>query len=123
MKSQNNTSSFKQNSHYLKDFADPENPIDRLPDLCRVYVRVPYGMGYSNEGFIYEAGGLTTGDDDGDEYSGLIFAYNEKNVRLWVPSQSNNSKNGYILMTGDGWGNRSWQELYLKEADVRIVAW
>ena len=122
LKAQNEDDSFIQKKHGLMDYAIPEKPIKRYPDLCRVYIKIPEGKGYKNEGLIFEAGGLSTGDDDGSKYGGLVFAYNEDNVRIWVPDKANNSNKGSIIMTEDGWGTGEFGESVF-EADVRIIAY
>lgn len=64
-----------------------------------------------------EIGNVTFGDQDYPElYGGLLFAYNEKNIRLWAPSGSN----GYIINVNTGWAQQHLQSE--KEASIRVRA-
>ena len=111
--SQSGSSSFKEITHNLGVY----------PSLVRVLVRArnPNNVGYYFEGF-----GAQPGDDELDDYGGLIFAYDTKRVRIWVPDVNNAKKNGRILPLYDGWGGEVKVQQHQSTrdtADVKVQAW
>ena len=64
-----------------------------------------------------EIGNVTFGKNTYPEYyGGLLFAYNDKNIRLWAPS----GVNGYIININTGWAQANLQSE--KDASVRVRA-
>lgn len=109
MKSQAGTNSFKQLTHGLGVY----------PSRVKVLVKAIDG---ENEGFIFEGTGAAQNDDDIREYGGVLFAYNDWQVRLWTPDRNNNRKNGRIINIADGWGGEMHSQAS-HEALVKVLAW
>lgn len=58
-----------------------------------------------NIGYVFEAQGVIQFDDDGsNEYGGVVFVYNENNIRIWVFSKYDGLKKGYFIFVKSGWG-------------------
>ena len=124
IKAQNGNASFIQKEHGLVELDARGMPMPnakpRVPDICRVFVKVPSGK--KNAGYIFEGGGLNSIDDDVHRYGGMIYGYDSTRIRIWVPSKNNNSANGAIIMLEDGWGDNGSHSESVMEADIRITA-
>ena len=88
--------------------------------MVRVFVKVP--AGHKNAGFVFEAGGISTFDDDVSSFGGLIFGYDRTKIRILVPKKNNGTNKGYIIPLGSGWGNNGSTSENISEADVRVIA-
>lgn len=111
MQSQQGTDSYKEVTHDLGQY----------PSRVKVLVKAIDG---ANEGFIFEAIGVASKDDDEDNrhYGGVVFAYNQTTVRLWAPDKNNGEASGHIIFIADGWGgevNRQFSE----SAEVKVLVW
>ena len=112
MRAQNGSNSFKELKHLLG--VDHANQV---PKVIEVFVKAIDG---NNNGFIFKAMGAAMGDDS-RHYGGLIFAYDETNVRLWAPTKNDDLNHGSIINIFDGWGGEvNTQQSNV--AEVRIVA-
>jgi len=111
MKSQAGTASFKELRHGLGVY----------PSKVKVLVKAIDG---ENKGFIFEGMGSAQHDDDQKNalYGGVIFAYNDWNVRLWAPDKNNNYSLGRIIIVSDGWGGEMHSQAS-HEALVKVKAW
>jgi hypothetical protein len=111
MKSQDGANSFKELRHGLGVY----------PSKVKVLVKAIDG---ANNGFIFEGTGAAQNDDDGNypDYGGVIFAYNDWNVRLWAPDRKNGSSYGRIITIYDGWGGERHSQRS-QEALVKVKAW
>lgn len=110
-KSQRGSSSFKEIRHNLNS----------LPAFVIVQAQALKGMNYL---FTFEGQGSIQSDDNSDNgYGGITFAYNNKNVRLWAPSQNDNSKKGYALMIKKGWGDNRFLQEGAIEVRVRVLVY
>ncbi|RKZ41692.1 MAG: hypothetical protein DRQ49_04220 [Gammaproteobacteria bacterium] len=111
MKSQAGTASFKELTHGLGVY----------PSLVKVLVKAVDG---ENNGFIFEGMGSAQNDDDTKltHHGGVIFAYNDWQVRLWAPDKNNNYKLGRIINVYDGWGGEMHTQ-QSTEALVKVKAW
>lgn len=61
------------------------------------------------------------------QYGGVVYAYNDKNFRIWVPNRNasgsgSRSTYGTPIMIGDGWGGEVNSQ-YSTAVKFRIVAW
>jgi hypothetical protein len=109
MSSQAGTASFKELRHGLGVY----------PSKVKVLVRAIDG---ENNGFIFEGMGSAQNDDDSNNYGGVVFAYNDWNVRLWAPDKRNSTSRGRIINVQDGWGG----DMHRQEshtAQVKVKAW
>ena len=92
-----------------------------LPSLVIVQLKVKYGS--SNKGFVFEGqGGAQTGDNNPDGYGGVVFAYNNRSIRLWAPSKHDGSARRCLslLVKSDSWGNgRNSQQV---ESNLEVLA-
>lgn len=95
MESQQGDDSFSEFKHYIGRNFEPE-----IPAFVQVYIKAEDG---NNAGFVFHGMGAAMGDDTRN-YGGVIFAYSDRNVRLWAPDVSDDSSNGYIVNIYDGWG-------------------
>ena len=111
--SQAGTASFKEIRHNLGVY----------PSVVRVLGRA---RERDNTGYYFEGFGAMPGDDEMNEYGGLIFAYDQNRVRIWVPDANNGSPHGRTLPLYDGWGGEVKRQ-YPKSAgdtlDVKVQAW
>jgi hypothetical protein len=75
------------------------------PSRVKVLVS-PIGGTLQSEGWIFEAGGISTRDDDHtSSYGGVIYAYNTTQVRVWLPNSNNGTNQGKAIRLDDGWGD------------------
>lgn len=102
-------------------FKEITHGINLLPALVVVQVRAVNGM---NIGYVFEAQGATQSDDDGsNEYGGVVFAYNENNIRIWAPSKHDGSKKGYPILVKSGWGYNYNLQAGSDYVEVRVVVY
>ncbi|XP_062613869.1 uncharacterized protein LOC134275616 [Saccostrea cucullata] len=74
----------------------------------------------NNEGFMFHAGGSAMIDTSNDPYGAIIYGYNETEVMLWRPSQTNT--NGHLVYVGGEWGDgQSNQESDVVEVIVKVI--
>ena len=71
-------------------------------------------------GWIFDAGSLSTSDDDGGNYGGVIYAYNETTVRVFLPKK-NNDQQGYAIFLSDGWAEG--ENYTSHNVKVRVLCW
>ncbi len=111
IKSQDGANSFKELRHGLGVY----------PSKVKVLVKAIDGQ---NKGFIFEGMGAAQHDDDQQyaAYGGVIFAYNDWNVRLWAPDKNNNYDHGWIIFVADGWGDEIHSQAS-HTAQVKVKAW
>jgi hypothetical protein len=76
----------------------------------------------SNAAFAFEGLGSAQSDDDNSFYGGVVYGFNENNVRIWVPSKNDGNSNGYVIWVKDGWGGEINTEKSFS-ADIVIEAW
>ena len=107
---QNNKESFKRVS--LPSFKS-------VPDLVRVYASTQDG---DSAGFRFEGTGACQNPGSSGNYGGIIFAYNSKEVRLWVPTKYSGNTNGKLIYVEDGWGGEKYTQSS-RTADVTIEVW
>ena len=110
MKSQDKSNSYKEVSH----------PLDSLPSIVIVQVKAQGGL---NDGFVFHGIGSAQTDDDiqNNNHGGVVYAFNDKLVRLWAPMKNNNSSTGTIISINDGWGTENNQSSH--DALVRVLVW
>ncbi|XP_062591600.1 uncharacterized protein LOC134253108, partial [Saccostrea cucullata] len=74
----------------------------------------------NNEGFMFHAGGSAMIDTSNDPYGAIIYGYNETEVMLWRPSQTNTD--GHLVYVGGKWGDgQSNQESEVVEVVVKVI--
>lgn len=100
---QTKTESFKEITHNLKI----------IPEYVVVQTRPLTGMNYH---FIFEAQGSVQSDDGSDDYGGIIFAYDENDIRLWAPTKNDGTKKGYSVLVKNGWGDGR----FLQSGDTKV---
>ncbi|XP_062609278.1 uncharacterized protein LOC134271029, partial [Saccostrea cucullata] len=77
-------------------------------------------LSQNNEEFMFHAGGSAMIDASNDPYGAIIYGYNETEVMLWRPSQTNT--NGHLVYLGGKWGNgQSNQESDVVDVIVKII--
>ena len=99
-------------------FYEIEHDLGRLPVTARVYVKILDG---DYKDYIIEAKGFNTfydGNPTWTTYGGFIYAYNDKNFRIWIP----NDATGHIVHIYDGLGENPEKQLS-DVVEFRIVAW
>ena len=111
MESQQGANSYKEIDHNLGEY----------PSRVKVLVKAIDG---ANEGFIFEGSGTAQADDDVQyrDYGGVIFAYNQTQVRLWAPDKNNSNTTGSIIHIADGWGGEINIQASHK-AEVKVLVW
>jgi hypothetical protein len=58
----------------------------------------------NNKGYVFYGMGSAQTDDDNNEYGGVIYAYDENNVRMWTAHENDGNSVGQCIFVGDGWG-------------------
>ncbi len=102
-------------------FKEIEHGLGVYPSRLKVLVKAIDG---ANNGFIFEASGTAqTDDDEGQSYGGVIFAYNQTEVRIWAPDKSNNNSQGSMINIVDGWGGEVNAQTASHTAEVKVLAW
>jgi len=105
------TSNNRANSYLLRP-----HQLNAYPERVMVTVQATGGP---NNGFKFPARGNAMADDDGrKDYGGLVYAYNNQNVRLWAAS----GPGGRIVHVNDGWGGERYSYTS-SSARVRVRAW
>ena len=98
--SQNGTNSYKEVVHGL----------GVIPNRVKVLVMAGSGP---NSGFIFHATGAAQNTDTtGNNYGGVVFAYNATVVRLWAPTVHNGTATGHIINVINGWGGEDNVQAY-----------
>ncbi len=87
------------------------------PAQVKVLVKGTQG---TYDGWIFDAGSLSTSDDDGGNYGGVIYAYNETTVRVFLPKKNNNQQ-GYAIFLSDGWAEG--ENYTSHNVKVRVLCW
>ena len=105
-----------------ESFKEIFHKLGTLPSLVLVQLQATNGINY---GYIFQGqGAVQSGDDNDNGYGGVMFAYNNKSIRLWAPSRNDGSKKGYpLLVKGAGWGNNTNRQDGRMELKVRVVAY
>ena len=97
---------------------DKSHNFGYYPSQVKVLVKGTEG---TYNGWIFEAGGLSTKDDDNDSYGGVIYAYNTQKVRVFLPKKSNGTTHGHAIFLADGWAEgESYQS---HNVQVRVLCW
>ncbi len=107
----------KANTASYRAFAHPGG--GRKIARVRVLSRAITGP---HRGYVFEAQGSAQADDDlsQNKFGGVVFAYDEHEVRVWAPSTTTR---GSIINVPQGWVRRSDLQSEENEADVRVVVW
>lgn len=77
-----------------------DHELRKLPE--RVIVRISPAESSDNAGFWFHGVGASQNPNPTSNFGGVIFAYNEKYVRLWAPDGVNN--NTGCIFVGKEWG-------------------
>ncbi len=104
----------------VASYKEIEHGLGVYPSRVKVLVKAIDG---ANAGFIFEGSGTAQGDDDDShQYGGVIFAYNQTEVRMWAPDKSNSNNIGSIINIADGWGGEvNAQQSHT--AEVKVLVW
>ncbi|XP_060579503.1 uncharacterized protein LOC132736394 [Ruditapes philippinarum] len=98
-----------------------QHNIGTVPGLVEVLVKAVDGP---NKDFIFKALGNGERDDDSSEmYGGIIYIYNEVNVRIMAPNKVNHGDQGAAIYTGESpyWRGINYQISF--EAEVKVRCW
>jgi hypothetical protein len=104
-----NGDSYKEVSHEL----------GTMPE--KVLVQVKSKNGYTN--YVFDGIGANSNSDYRHwmHYGGVVFGYNENQVRMWAPSLGlSNHQHGNIICVSDNWYG---SDVRKSEASVRVRAW
>ena len=107
-----------------KRFYEVPHNLKQIPDFISVRV-YSYSSGIFKKDllFHFHAAGAVQTPSGSVEYGGVIFAYNEAFVRLWLPTSGNGLQTGCILITR-GWGNGKYsKQMNSDVCQVEIRAW
>jgi len=105
-------------------FYEVPHKLKQIPDFIsvRVYSRLS-GIFKKDLSFHFHATGAAQTPSGSVEYGGIIFAYNETFVRLWLPKQGDGLRTGCIFITR-GWGNGKYaRQMNSNVCQVEIRAW
>lgn len=81
-------------------FWEIKHMMSLLPSLVIVQGRS------GDKGLIFEGtGAVMSTDKNLKGYGGILYAYDENSVRVWLPQKTNGTKNGYSIFVKQGWGN------------------
>ncbi|XP_077987609.1 uncharacterized protein LOC144442201 [Glandiceps talaboti] len=118
---------FETDWQELRSQADQESFLSISHDFREIPARVKVlvkAIDGANNGFVFEGMGSAQGDDDkaSARYGGVVFSYNETEVRIWAPDKSNSGTSGCIVAAGGSlWGNLHDQCSHV--AHVKVQAW
>ena len=107
-----------------KRFYEVPHKLKQIPDFIsvRVYSRNS-GIFKKDLLFHFHATGSVQTPSGSLEYGGVVFAYNETFVRLWLPQKGIGLRTGCILIT-KGWGDGKYsKEMNADICLVEIRAW
>ena len=124
----------------LGDFPPPDESRHVPVTTSESYYEIPHKSGkipfhvnvyaYSttegdNRGYRFDGTGSCQNDGQETEgYGGILFAYNEKFVRLWMPSPYGRDNSGRVIFIGEGWGgNTHSQSSRLSSVNVVVEVW
>ena len=111
-----------ESQHSTKSQMTKTHGFGYYPSKVKVLVR-PVSDPLNDEGWVFEAGGLSTEDDDGSRsYGGVIFAYNETQVRVWLPNKDNGTTLGRAIFLTDGWGDNT-TGVHSNDVFINIQCW
>ena len=96
---------------------DKSHNFGFYPAQVKVLVKGTQG---TYNGWIFDAGSLSTSDDDGGNYGGVIYAYNTQKVRVFLPKK-NNDQQGYAIFLSDGWAEG--ENYTSHNVKVRVLCW
>lgn len=102
-------------------YYEVDHECDKLPFLVNVYA---YSQ-TDGDNHSYRFDGTGSCQNDGQEsegYGGVLFAYNEQLVRLWIPSHNGRDNSGRTIFVGEGWGGNTHSQSSSK-AVVVIEIW
>ncbi|XP_065649882.1 uncharacterized protein LOC101236159 isoform X2 [Hydra vulgaris] len=107
-------------SSQSNSFVEVKHFFGKIPFHVQVYAIANDG---NNKGFKFDGTGVCQSDvKDNNAYGGVIFAYDNTTVRVWVPTRTSSSKVGSVIFVGGSWGgNRFYQDSV--DAEVTIEAW
>ena len=97
---------------------DKTHGFGYYPSQVKVLVKGTEG---TYAGWIFDAGGLSTKDDDNDGYGGVIYAYTAQKVRVFLPKKNNGDPDGYAIFLDDGWAEG--EEYSSHNVLVRVLCW
>ena len=111
MSSQNGAASYRELTHGIGNY----------PSRVLVLVRAIDG---NNSGFIFHGIGSSQQDDDtgNAHHGGVVYAYDQTRVRLWVPDANNSDNSGAIINVNDGWGEETNVQTS-HTAQIRVLCW
>ncbi|XP_060579502.1 uncharacterized protein LOC132736393 [Ruditapes philippinarum] len=98
-----------------------QHNLETVPSLVEVLVKAVDGP---NKDFIFKALGNGERDDDSSEmYGGIIYIYNEVDVRIMAPNKVNHGDQGAAIYTGESpyWRGINYQISF--EAEVKVRCW
>ena len=105
-------------------FYEVPHKLKQIPDF--ISVRVFSRNSYTHEKkvlFHFHAVGATQTPLGSTEYGGVVFAYNETFVRLWLPNTGDGLQTSCILITR-GWGDGKFaNQMNSNVCQVEIRAW
>eukprot|EP00794_Sanderia_malayensis_P000324 gene324-956_t len=107
-----------------KNFYEVPHKLKQIPDFVsvRVYSRKT-SLFDKKHLFHFHAAGVTQNSPGTKEYGGVIFAYNEAFIKLWLPNTGNNLATGCIKIT-NGWGSGKYSnEMNSQTCQIDIRAW
>ena len=97
---------------------DKTHGFGYYPSQVKVLVKATEG---AYDGWIFDAGGLSTKDDDNDGYGGVIYAYSTQKVRVFLPKKNNGDPDGYAIFLDDGWAEG--EQYSSHNVRVRVLCW
>jgi len=101
-------------------YTSQNHGLGAIPDRVQVLLRA---VDDANAGFVFHGMGAAQTDDTNGNYGGIIFGYDDTEVRIWAPDRNDDKyTTGFIVNIIDGWGG----ELYTQEsntAEYRVYAW
>ncbi|MBU2706065.1 phage tail protein [Zooshikella marina] len=107
-------------------YKEAKHNLRRIPNRWVAQIKADGQEGnQGNIDAIYLSGFANTTDDDkeGKSYGGVVVAFTEKKFHISVPTKSNHSNEGTIVMLGDGWGVNSKGATMLKNVEIKVIGW
>jgi hypothetical protein len=110
------------NSYQEFTWCSPASQCRTPPERVNVVMR-PSNMP-DHAAITFDGMGAGTCDDDAacGDYGGLVFAYDNTRIRVWLPDRNNGRSNGRAIMITDGWGGNR-RDISQDQVRVKARVW
>ncbi|KAK3584779.1 hypothetical protein CHS0354_021238 [Potamilus streckersoni] len=103
-----------------KVYHELHHGLGAFPALVAPQIRLG-NTGYVSDGF---GSSMFVTGKEWDEWGGVLYGYNEKTVRIWVPFNPLANLTGCLFSQRDGWGNVFFfDKAQVNKGQIKVRAW